>query len=320
MVKKKTNAEFLSQVAQIQGTEYTFLEEYRSAHEKIQVRHNACGRVYKIDPHSFLKGVGCNLCVSAKEGKRRRKSEEQFTQEVHDVVGDEYTFLESYQGLVKKIKCKHNTCGFVWKLIPINILNGSSTCPRCAKLSAIAKTSLGDEEFTRRVIDTFGDEYVFIEAYKNMNTKIMCTHTKCNRSFAVAPKEFLAKRSGCPSCAMYRGEAEIARVLNELKIHALTQVRFANLKHKGLLKFDFYLPDYDVCIEYDGAFHYTPIWSSTEAEFKEAKARDKLKDKYCAENGIELIRIPYWDFDNIREIITGELGLPQEHTNQKVGR
>lgn len=320
MVRRKTNAEFLAQVHKLpNGDEYTFLEEYRSAHEKIEVRHNICGRVYKIDPHSFIKGVCCNACVSAKEGARRKTSDEQFRSEMYEKFGDEYTFLESYKGLFTNIACIHNLCGFVWSVRPANIRQGSG-CPKCGRRSAREKQSLGDAEFTQRVIDTFGDEYVFIEAYKNMNTKIMCTHTKCNRSFAVAPKEFLAKRSGCPSCAMYRGEAEIARVLNELKIHALTQVRFANLKHKGLLKFDFYLPDYDVCIEYDGAFHYTPIWSSTEAEFKEAKARDKLKDKYCAENGIELIRIPYWDFDNIREIITGELGLPQEHTNQKVGR
>ena len=66
----------------------------------------------------------------------------------------------------------------------------------------------------------------------------------------------------------------------------------------------FYLTDYNVCIETDGTQHIIPVekWGGMEA-LRETIIRDNIKNKYCEEKGINLIRIPYTDFDNIESIL-----------------
>ena len=75
------------------------------------------------------------------------------------------------------------------------------------------------------------------------------------------------------------------------------------------LRFDFYLDDYNTAIEFDGEQHYFPVNFDSyhekrfKKEFYDLKIRDQIKNKYCLENRITLIRIPYWDRDNIEEIL-----------------
>ena len=68
------------------------------------------------------------------------------------------------------------------------------------------------------------------------------------------------------------------------------------------LKPDFILTDYKIWIEYDGKFHYEKMYEND--NFETLKIYDKIKDEYAKENNWNLIRIPYWDFDNIEEILT----------------
>ena len=64
------------------------------------------------------------------------------------------------------------------------------------------------------------------------------------------------------------------------------------------LRFDFYLPDYNCCIEYDGIQHYKETtWRHITLEDEQRK--DNIKNRYCKEKGIKLIRIPYTDFEKI---------------------
>ena len=80
-----------------------------------------------------------------------------------------------------------------------------------------------------------------------------------------------------------------------------------------IYRFDFYLPKYNLFIEYDGEQHYKPVmyFNQTDEEavqcFEETKKRDKIKDCYCVENNINLLRIPYWEKENIETIINNHL-------------
>jgi hypothetical protein len=61
-------------------------------------------------------------------------------------------------------------------------------------------------------------------------------------------------------------------------------------------------------IEYNGRQHYEPIkaWGGYE-KLKKQKEHDKRKKEFCKENEYKLIEIPYWDFENIEDILTEEL-------------
>ena len=78
--------------------------------------------------------------------------------------------------------------------------------------------------------------------------------------------------------------------------------------NKKKLRFDFYLQDYGVAIEYDGEFHYNKI-ESRGNDLDYQVNNDKIKTEYCDSNDIILLRIPYWEKDNIESILSEWLNI-----------
>ena len=109
----------------------------------------------------------------------------------------------------------------------------------------------------------------------------------------------------CPYCNNSKGEKRVLEILNKLNIDCIPQYRFKDCKFKNTLPFDFYLPKYNICIEFDGEQHYKikECFGGLD-EFINIKIRDTIKNEYCKNNNIKLIRIPYWEFDGIENIIT----------------
>lgn len=74
------------------------------------------------------------------------------------------------------------------------------------------------------------------------------------------------------------------------------------------MRFDFYLPDHNTCIEYDGIQHFKIIeYFGGRSGFMKQKHRDKIKNNYCKENNIKLLRISYNDFNNINNILKNSI-------------
>jgi len=115
----------------------------------------------------------------------------------------------------------------------------------------------------------------------------------------------------CPECNNpYKGEERISKILKDKCINFFSQYKFSNCKYKRVLPFDFYLIDCCVAIEYQGIQHYEPVdYFGGEKQFKIQQKLDQIKRDYCKNNNIMLIEIPYWDFDNIEQILLKELDL-----------
>lgn len=106
----------------------------------------------------------------------------------------------------------------------------------------------------------------------------------------------------CGKCRSSHGQNKIRNILKQNNIYFIEEYRFPDCKNIRPLPFDFYLPDYNICIEYDGRQHFeydSSGWNNKE-QFDKIKKTDAIKNKYCQENGISLIRIPYFDYDNIQ--------------------
>jgi very-short-patch-repair endonuclease len=102
------------------------------------------------------------------------------------------------------------------------------------------------------------------------------------------------KGCGCPMCNESQGERKISQILENKKINFISQKKFDGCLYKRKLKFDFYLPDYNTCIEYDGEQHNVMYrFEKTNERLKIRQKRDKIKNEYCKENNIHLIRIKY---------------------------
>ena len=107
----------------------------------------------------------------------------------------------------------------------------------------------------------------------------------------------------CPECNNSKGEQRISKYLIENNINFIPQKYFNGLigLGNGLLSYDFYLSQYNLLIEYDGEFHYQIVYSKE--DYIRQKEHDRRKNEYAKLNDIRLLRIPYWDFDNVEEIL-----------------
>lgn len=197
MAKKKTNEEFIKEVYDLVGDEYTFLEEYKNSSTKIKVRHNCkkCDNYeWEVSPRKFLVGIRCPKCAG-----NQLKTNEEFVKQVYDLVGNKYTFIEKYINAETKIKVRHNCkkCNnYEYEVKPSNFLRGKG-CPKC--FGRHKKTT---QEFKKEVYNLVGQEYIVLGEYINNRTKIKIKHSceKCNNyEYEVTPYSFL-QGSRCPKC------------------------------------------------------------------------------------------------------------------------
>ena len=131
--------------------------------------------------------------------------------------------------------------------------------------------------------------------------------------YFVSPNQRTNTGSGCPTCLLSSGERLIVSLLKLNKIEYIKEYKISECRYKNVLPFDFYLPDYNLCIEYNGEQHYKPVDFSgknikrAKKNYKLLVIKDKIKKNYCKNNKIKLLIIPYWKYSNIEKILKKHL-------------
>jgi hypothetical protein len=195
------------------------------------------------------------------------------------------------------VKC--NICGF-------EAVQDMKSFPGC-KNCKIVKSRDSFEEFEKKAIIVHGNKYFYGNViYVNSREKVEIFCNDCENLFYQLPGSHL-RGVGCPYCNESKGELRVARYLSKKNILFETQKTFAGLIDIKLLKYDFYLVGMNILIEYDGEGHFLPCFGSSQEEkiknLEDCQRRDKIKDEWAKANNIPLLRIPYWDFDRIEELI-----------------
>ena len=112
--------------------------------------------------------------------------------------------------------------------------------------------------------------------------------------FKQKPKDHLNKKQGCPKCKSSKGENIISTYLEQNNIKYISQYKFNLCKNIKPLPFDFYLPEYNICIEYNGKQHYKPVdWFGGKKTYEYIINNDIIKYNFCQTNNIILIVIKY---------------------------
>ena len=126
----------------------------------------------------------------------------------------------------------------------------------------------------------------------------------CNNPFWVYKHHINSAK--CPECNLNEsaGENYIKNHLLFSKISFEEQKKYSDLRNKNPLSYDFFLPKYNLCIEFDGEQHYKPlkIFGGKKKFFSQIK-NDIKKNLFCFRNKINLLRIPYFEFSNIETLI-----------------
>lgn len=141
----------------------------------------------------------------------------------------------------------------------------------------------------------------------------ICQENTKHKNYLCTPKNFV-NGSRCPRCNESKGEKQLDLILSKYNIYHSSQYTFDDLRGigGGLLRFDapvFWDADKTklrMLIEYDGIFHYEKQYDND--RFETLLIHDELKNQYCNNNNIKLLRIPYWEFSNIEEILIREIG------------
>ena len=156
--------------------------------------------------------------------------------------------------------------------------------------------------------------YMLDKHYKLNNRSFIEYHCEKNHTIEEPLSFLLGKiKNGttlCPICRKprFKGEEKIEEILIKKGVYFIKQKKFDGCIYNGDLRFDFYIPCLNLAIEYDGRQHFEPVdIFGGEEGFKITKERDSIKNNYCEENNITLLRIPYWDFDNIEDILDKNL-------------
>lgn len=292
-MKRKTNEQFLKELAEKHPT-LEALEEYKNGRTKIQIKCNVCGYIWGVRPSSLYMGNGCANC-----GGTRKKTHEEFLQEVAEKA-PKIEVLGRYTGSHNLIEVRCKKCGRISKVSSLSLLRRGG-CSRCNGTEK--KTHEGFVKEMKQI----NPNIKIIGTYQNSHTPIEYYCNICKTTSYAQPHTLL-KTGGCNHSKWSRGEDRIAKWLDDNNIEYLKEYTFSDCRDVLSLPFDFYIPKSNILIEYDGQQHYKVIdYFGGESAFKKVQLHDFIKTKYCLDNNIKLIRIPYWEFNNIKNILSSEL-------------
>lgn len=309
MARRLTLDEFKDRVENMYDGEYEVIGKYKNSKTKIDIKHNICGNIYNPLPNDFLRGRStCPTC----SGNYKRTTED-FKKEVFDLTGDEYVVLGEYISAHNPILIRHNICGNEYYGNRNGFLKGHR-CPKCSVENRVEKRTFSKKHILN-FISSKGYEYVSGE-YKNAYSDLQ---VKCSKKHTFTTKYvYLYSNIGCPICNASRGEKMISKWLDNNDIDYDREFIFKDLVsiNNGYPRFDFVIyntnNEIHSLVEYDGIQHFEHRdFLMTEKEFNTLQANDNLKNVYCIENNIELLRISYKDFNNIENILDKHLKQQQ---------
>ena len=292
-VKKRTKShkQFVKEVEEI-NPNIEIIGQYVNSQTKIKCKCKIDGHEWEAIPNDLvIKGSGCPKCSN-----HIQRTTEQFIEEMKKINSD-IEILGEFINVMTKIKARCKTCGLEWEVLPYNLLRKSG-CPKCSE--RMKKTT---EQFIKEIKEINSDIKVLGE-YINNRTKIKVRCKTCGHIWEATPDSLLQGCS-CPHKHISKGERKVKDILSNKGVNFEWQHKFDDCKFKSYLPFDFYLPNENICIEYDGRQHYEIVQAFGGYEaFVDTKIRDTIKTQYCKDNNITLIRIPYWEFDNIENILS----------------
>lgn len=237
----------------------------------------------------------CNICKYEFKNNHRNLSYNKFSCKYCRLIMDSKLIKDNIVKLIKIDKSLiHLVCKNNHRYIQDrrNLLSNKG-CNECY----LNNKKIKKDELIIKLFNIHGDYYDYdLSNYKTLHTKIKISCEKNHIFYQKASNHLQGK--GCPICRESHGERKIRTYLENKKINYIREKKFIDCFYINRLPFDFYLPDYNMCIEFDGIQHFKPIKQfGGDIEFIKTQKKDKIKDEYCLKNHIHLLRIS--NIDNV---------------------
>lgn len=303
--RKKDFSEVVTDFKKIHGNKYLYdmaYDIYENSSKKIPIICIDHGVFYQT-PNNHNRGSGCPICGTKLSSMSLLLEKENVIFDMQEKHNYKYKYEDfEYKGNKTEIKITCPIHGEFYQKIGKH--KYGSGCPTCSG-NEIRTIS----EFISIANKKHSFKYLYEKAiYINAHTNIIIT-CPTHGDFLQSPNNHI-RGQNCPICkAKSKGEDKIREFFQSINIKFVEQKRYKDCIDKRKLPFDFYIPNKNICIEYDGIQHFTTESWGGKKGFIDRNKKDSIKTKYCNDNNIKLIRIPYWDFDNIESILIKELNL-----------
>lgn len=220
-----------------------------------------------------------------------------------ELISDTYIGVDEYL----LWKCLKNNCGEIFKATWGNIYTGKG-CGYCRGLQVGLSNCLATKRPDQALQwhPTLNKELTPFDITSKSHVRVwwQCLENSAH-IWQVSPASRSKGDTGCPSCRTSKGEIKIKGVCDNKSILYESQKSFEGLLgiNNGLLSYDFYLPKYNLLIEYQGNYHNGTARGQSKQSIKKQKEHDKRKKEYAEQNKYNFLEIWYWDFDRIEVIL-----------------
>lgn len=303
--------DFIEKAYNIHEGKYDYSKvKYDNAKTKVCIICPVHGEFWQTPSNHLNKThtCGCPKCGLNRKIKKITKSKTQFIEEANKIHNNKYGYTK-----VNYINNKTKICIICHKhgeflQLPSNHLKGEG-CPKCKIELLQNKNLLDTENFIKKAKETHGEKYDYSKSVYISAKEPICIICPEHGEFWQIAYEH-ANGYNCPFCNESKGEEKIRLYLCDKKIRFDKERKFdwlINPLTKRNLRLDFYLPDYNIAIEYQGEQHFKPIdfgGGYKKSTFYKTLYLDKLKYNLCKTHNIPLLYINYFDVNFTNKIDT----------------
>ena len=219
-------------------------------------------------------------------------------------VNSDIRIIGKYAGNNKKIECQCLTHNQIFFITPHHLLYGETGCQECIALKNHQSGLKTHEQFIQDLYSV-NPNITVIGLYNGAKYKIEVECKKCGHVWEPEATSLLCGY-GCPGCTFSKGEERVKIYLCNHDVVFERQKKFPDLKGIGgfPLSYDFYLPEYNLLIEYQGEFHDGTATIQTKDGLERQQQNDLRKKEYALNHNINFLEIWYYDFNNIDCILS----------------
>lgn len=287
--------------------------EYKNCKSKLSLICPKCNKKFEKTYTSIAKHGNpcCNECTRKNNGvKNSKRNYAKIKSKISELGGELIKFENGSGSLIIYIKCVR--CKKIFKSTGREVLNRKSMyCFSCSRLDIVSQKRFSID-YVKEYIERL-DGKLISKKYENNSSYLKIACNKCGEVFDRTLDVIKQYESvTCNNCKMDipKGEEKVRDFLSSLNIKFIMQKMFDDCRIKQKLKFDFYIPEKNICIEFNGEQHYKPIeFYGGKQKFNKQQKIDITKRKYCKDKNIKLIEIPYWEIKRIEKILERELNV-----------
>ena len=254
----------------IKNSSFTRIGEYVNSKTSILFKCKKCGKLFKKPPKEFYR-LSCKC--------------EKHLKNYNLILEEKGTeLLEPYFNCRTKLLHRCKICNNTFKTSPKVLKNSIYGCPFCAG------TKVDQKDYINKLPSDIKLTGIYINSYTKTEHQCLV----CNFLWETKPYYIINRNCGCPNCSSSKGERMIKNFLDTINITYLREyiVKINNIDYR----FDFFIPEINTIIEFDGIQHFEPIdFFGGDDAFLKNKINDVIKTNWCLENNIKLVRIPYYE-------------------------